>query len=455
MVFGRNVSRISVLRLWHFVSSQLLDGRLTGRRGFGADARDFNRQRQGWQSLQEAKSEGDGEADEKTTKAIWPWLLGLSVAYTLIVFITIHWAHQDAWTDYEIRTLTRGSSKLPISEHPVVKAIIARELPKLSDVHSTADDGRREKLVGAYKPFFDQNPELQIALARAILTRQEQLATSAVAGKLTTAEIKEYRPFVGIDFRRSVYYGLVRQRGQDQVTPEDALLPGQSLDELKLARTLAQRAMVQSPLDVMSRYLLLQTSFVEPEKPETSRLWVEQCQRLWPNSPSVLVPIARLAAVSPADELSLQAVQRALRQQPTAFEQLWPFIEQIPDNEIRDQAIPDDPNVLILTVESKLPSREAKDHFAQRLRETLDRGSSELGESRLCYIRGNWSATAKIFQQRSRHCREGCCLSRIMRPCDFCIAKCCNKWATWKARSSKPVLVYFLLRRMSSTKQVA
>ncbi len=222
--------------------------------------------------------------------------------------------------------------------------------------HSPDKDANQNRLASLYQPYFDQNPELQIALARAILSRQEQLATSAVAGKLTTAEIKDYRQFVGIDFRRSVFYGLVRERGEDKVTPQDALLPGQSLDELKLARTLAQRAMVQSPLDVVSRYLLLQTSFVEPERPETSRIWVEQCQRLWPNSPSVLIPVARLAAVSPADDVSLQVVQQALRQQPSAFDQLWPFIEQLPNIENQDQAVPDDPRVLILAIESKLPS---------------------------------------------------------------------------------------------------
>ncbi len=45
-----------------------------------ADARDFKRQRQGWQSLQEAKAENDGEAEEKSAKPLWPYLLGLSAA---------------------------------------------------------------------------------------------------------------------------------------------------------------------------------------------------------------------------------------------------------------------------------------------------------------------------------------------------------------------------------------
>ncbi len=360
-----------------------------------ADSRDFKRQREGWLNLQDVQDPAGDEPNEKATRS-WPWLVGLSVSYLLIAGCTIQWAYQDAWTDYEIRTLTKEASSLPISEHPVVRAVIARELSAPNAV-TPAATANLSKLETFYKPFFDQNPELQIALARAILTRQEQLAISAVAVKLTTAEIKDYRQFVGIEFRRSVYYGLLRQRGADKVTPQDALLPGQSLEELKLARTLAQRAMVQSPLDVMSRYVLLQTSFVEPERPETSRIWVEQCQRLWPNSPSVLIPVARLAAVSPADEVSLQVVRQALRQQPSVFDQLWPFIEQLPSIENQDQAVPDDPRVLILAIESKLPSREAKEHFAERLRAVFDRGFAELPESQLCLIRGQLEYFSEDF----------------------------------------------------------
>ncbi len=348
-----------------------------------ADSRDYLKLRKGWLSMRDQKQQADDEQGNQTPRWAWPWRAALGVAYAVIIGCTVHWAHQDAWTDYEIRTLSRLSPSVSVSEHPLVKTLLVKE----GVAATVTSSGARPVKAVVYQPFYDTNPELQIVLARALLSRQEQLAVTAVAGKLATREIQNYERYVSTDYRRSVFYSKASpSMRQIRLKPDQALLPGQSLDELRLARRLAMRAMIQSPLDVMPRYVLLQTGFVVDEPTETTRLWVEQSQDLWPESPSVLLPVAKLAAVAPGDEVAERVIADALRYQPKAFKELWPFIERLKTPEARERAVPDEPRALIEAVEANLAGDDLQRQWAARLRAIGQRGEVTLPESEWCFI---------------------------------------------------------------------
>jgi len=294
-------------------------------------------------------------------------LLGLVLAYAVIFALTIHWAGQGAWADFDMRSLDgKNESMHPGSQESTVDELL---------VAANGDSYR------------SQSPMLKLSAANAILDKQWAAAIDQMPASLTLDEKKLFRAISKIEFRRFAYYSESRDSGSS-LAPEAALLPGQSMDELRIARRLACEAMVQCPLEVRARWILIATGFLEKDTSEFTQLLADQSADLWPNSSLVLTRVARLVLPFPGREAASPYFARVLSLHANQFDSLWPFIESGANDELISNSIPDDPEALLVAIESNLISESARQVLAQRAKNLLKVAGKVLPKSQVAAMKG-------------------------------------------------------------------
>jgi len=336
----------------------------------GADARQYKRRVPRSSAVVQPGADVDG-ATKKIASRSESYrlfaLLGLMLAYTVIFALTIRWAGEGAWADFEIRSLDGKNESL----HPG------------SEV-STVD----ELLVAAKgNSYRSQSPLLKLSAANAILDKQWSAAIDQMPESLTLVEKKQFRAISTIEFRRFAYYNESRNSGSS-LAPEAALLPGQSMDELRIARRLACEALVQCPLEVRARWILMVTSFLENDTSEFTQLLADQSAELWPNSSLVLTRVARLVLPFPGRNEASPFFARVLSLHANQFDSLWPFIESGANDELISNSIPDDPEALLVAIESNLISESARQVLAQRAKNLPKVAGKVLPKSQVAAMQG-------------------------------------------------------------------
>jgi len=224
------------------------------------------------------------------------------------------------------------------------------------------------------REFGSSDPALQTALA------SKGVAEQVAAGRKTLTQpdlpkgIDPARDST-IESRRAIYYLALKPAGNP---PQDALLPGQSIDGLLAARRHSINALMLCPLNDVARFQLVQTGFVAGDSEETVIELVEQWSRLRVNFAPALELAARLAVVYPAGDTAKEVIRQLLAVNPQRLHAIWPVFPLITgeQGEIAiSQLLPDNAEMLVTAIETRSSGAAAMD---KQLREELIRRADAL-----------------------------------------------------------------------------
>ncbi|EMI22148.1 membrane protein [Rhodopirellula maiorica SM1] len=289
-------------------------------------------------------------------------VLTMLVVLSLVWLDTIRMAHLQAVSDTEIRRL----AGLPQQYDQV----LANHLGFAESMF--ADSPLEPQHLSQSLRRLDANPFYKLSVAEAILARQPLLATAPTDAKLSPKELRQWRAIANTEVRRTVYYDQLRG-GRLPRNPESALLPGQSIEKLRLANALAREAWVACPLSLRARAVMLMTDFVnEPSPLEDSQQWINETVKLWGYSPSVLMRTGRLALAHPGYPSASPIFSRTLALQPGHIRSLWPLIRSTSDEDAVQRSLPDDPQLLVFAVAELDMPPSLRERIAERARALLE-----------------------------------------------------------------------------------
>ena len=186
--------------------------------------------------------------------------------------------------------------------------------------------------------------------------------------------------------RRAVYYLDTAPAGG---SPDDALLPGQSVEGLLTARRYALAALMLSPLSDRPRMQLITTGFLVGSSAETETALLTQLGRLRSQNASMVARAARMAAIYPGGDVARSLVNRLLTLDSGQLRNVWPIFELLGGEEVISDLLPDNPDLLIRAVESRPLSAE--------LRRTLLGRAANLLKDRLAERRWGSPDAAAAF----------------------------------------------------------
>ena len=340
----------------------------------GADARPYKRRHRIatvplTATANTAETPGNNERQWSNEKSRQWAIAALIVAYLAIGTMTIRWASDGAWADYKIRLLKPdGTDGIGFDEFAITEAD-QREFRELGNSQSL------------------ESPFLSLAIANSILADQSSRAVAQAPTNLSFGDMEQFQALSKIELRRIAFYEEVNRRGVD-ISPEAALLPGQSLAELKAARRLACEALVQCPLEIRPRWILLVTSFVENDSAEFTQLIADQTVNLWPNSGMIISRVARLVLPFPGIDSASPLFARVLKLNPSAFGALWPFIQVASDEATIISSLPDDPEALLVVIESAQVTQSLRQALIRKANELLSDDRIALPRERRAELRG-------------------------------------------------------------------
>ena len=211
------------------------------------------------------------------------------------------------------------------------------------------------------------DPALQTALA------SKGIAEQVAAGRKTLAQSdlpKEIDPArdATIQTRRAIYYLTIKPAGNP---PADALLPGQSIEAILVARRHAINALMLCPLNDFARFQLTQTGFAAGDSEETVTELLDQWSRLRIRFSPALELAARQAAIFPAGDIAKTVIGRLLAVAPDRWPVIWPMFSLVTSEnggmEI-SELLPDNAEMLVSIIESRSSGPAAMD---PRLKEDL------------------------------------------------------------------------------------
>ncbi|WP_186775806.1 O-antigen ligase family protein [Rubripirellula tenax] len=225
-------------------------------------------------------------------------------------------------------------------------------------------------------------PHIGFLTSLAILEEQE--SASANAGKSVTtkagvdqvdlATLVDVKNDPRLSVRRMITLGKV---DVDRASNSVALLEGQDVDQIRLARQLAIDAMVRCPLHPFIRIPIIRTDFVTAGAPsdgpnaDLTRQLATDLVRLQSGNPDVIDRAIRWCFVFPGPESIEPFVHRFLSLRPSRFDAMWPLIRVIPDPESIQGSIPDRLDAVLFAAES----RRVPEEFRQAM---LDRAEALL-----------------------------------------------------------------------------
>lgn len=151
-----------------------------------------------------------------------------------------------------------------------------------------------------------------------------------------------------ISARRAVHYLDSAPRG---LAPDSSLLPGQSAERILRARRFAMRALMLCPLHDIARYQLVETGFLGGQATETTQTLLTQWAQLRSRNADVLQVVARVAVVHPGGELARTIVRQVLELEPGRDVRFLPMLELLGGTEMLPELLPDDPGLILRTVE--------------------------------------------------------------------------------------------------------
>lgn len=192
------------------------------------------------------------------------------------------------------------------------------------------------------------NPALLTALARTALVAESLLGQDGV-DRQNAGNEQAVQGQATISARRAVHYLDSAARG---LAPENSLLPGQSPARILRARRLAMRALMLCPLHDVTRYQLLETGFLDGQAVETTQVLLTQWAQLRSRNPDVLQVVARVAVVHPGGELARSIVRQVLELEPGRDVRFMPMLELLGGTETLPELLPDDPGLILRTVET-------------------------------------------------------------------------------------------------------
>lgn len=168
-----------------------------------------------------------------------------------------------------------------------------------------------------------QNANLFTALAKAILASEAATGETALR-ELDADSTRDFAAEATIGARRAAFYLNAAQRSQ---TPDSVLLPGQSAEQIRMARWFSMEALIVCPLHDIARYQALETGFVDQESLETVRELILQWSRLRSGNPEVMLVIARVATIHPGGELAKAIIRQGVELQPGWGSRFQPMLD--------------------------------------------------------------------------------------------------------------------------------
>ncbi len=305
-------------------------------------------------------------------------LLGSFGVAAIVWTATLETARQGAWADYQIRNLrSRAPGSLDYDE------------PR---------DARR----------WPDSPFLKIELAGALMADQREHALENMPRGLNSDNKKLYEKYSSIEYRRLYYYNELA-RGDANITPESALLPGQSIEMLRRARQLAYETLAACPLEVRCRTILLATSFIEPGSEALSQTMMDQAQALWPTQPSILTQFAKLGLPFPGFASSSPLIAEALRASPNLVRSVWPMLQCAASRDEMLAAIPDNLETLMVAIEFDQFPDSVRQRLVDRANTILKTEGNSTADPRIAVLRAKLALqlddideTAKRFAEAVR-----------------------------------------------------
>lgn len=212
-----------------------------------------------------------------------------------------------------------------------------------------------------------RNPALLTALARTALGAEALLAQDLI-DRQNVGNQQDVQGQATISARRAVHYLDSAARG---LAPESSLLPGQSAERILAARRLAMRALMLGPLHDVARYQLLETGFLDGQTEETTRALLTQWAQLRSRNADVLQVAARVAVVHPGGELARSIVRQVLELEPGRDVRFLPMLELLGGTEALPELLPDDPGLILRTVETLRVEGPLREQLLQRTEKLL------------------------------------------------------------------------------------
>lgn len=258
------------------------------------------------------------------------------------------------------------------------------------------------------------DPALQTALAAKEIAEQVTAGRKALIQEDVPKELNATRDST-IESRRAIYYLAVRPAGKP---PEDALLPGQTIDGVLDARRHAINALLLCPLNDVARFQLVQTGFAAGDSEETVIELLEQWSQLRIRYAPALDLATRLASIYPGGETAKTMIRRLLAVDPNRLPRIWaifPLVVGDRGDIAISELLPDNAEMLVSAIESRSKGSSAMDaqlkaelvKRADGLIQTQLRQTSKWGDGaslaflagRLQWARANFEEAEPWFKQ--------------------------------------------------------
>ncbi|WP_063710258.1 O-antigen ligase family protein [Rhodopirellula sp. SWK7] len=178
-------------------------------------------------------------------------------------------------------------------------------------------------------------PHLKQSIAETLISQQVDRAIENIETHERSPDITIDHKLMNVEARRVFFFEM---RRRDAAIPiPDALLPGQSELEIRIANQLAKSAMLDCPLNPANRQIILLTEFAnEPDNDRLSNELVPQLIQLWGANTDVLKKITRIAGVSPGFDVAGPHILRSIQRDPRRSKIVLPLIQ---DARLREEIL--------------------------------------------------------------------------------------------------------------------